>query len=108
MSLGKLGRKVYVSQRGLEQILADLREQESSLKGTSRKSIKRARDKETASFTTTAFGQVLVNMTFFKPNGEEMKLPILHPAECWRVQRRAVRPLHASLVNVWIVTSQLQ
>ena len=80
MSLGKLGRKVYVSQRGLEQILADLREQGSSLKGTSRESIKRARDKETASFTTTAFGQVLVNMTFFKPNGEEMKLPILHPA----------------------------
>ena len=79
MSLGKLGRKVHLTQRALVQVLKELGSWEE-LPTASRRKLKRARAAETASRSTSAFGNVMQDFTFRRENGEEAQIPVLHPA----------------------------
>ena len=79
MSLGKLGRKVHLTQRALVQVLKELESWEE-LPTASRRTLKRARAAETASCSTSAFGNVMQDFTFRRENGEEVQIPVLHPA----------------------------
>ena len=58
MSLGKLGRKVHLTQRALVQVLKELESWEEQ-PTASRRTLKRARAAETASCSTSAFGNVM-------------------------------------------------
>ena len=65
-----------------ESTRASLEELESweELPTASRRTLKRARAAETASCSTSAFGNVMQDFTFRRENGEELQIPVLHPA----------------------------
>ena len=81
--LGSLGRRHYVSLSGLESILKDLkRDHDLDIQGTSRRTLKRARDVEVD--IETPHGQVLTEMTIqlltksSKTELQEKALPVLN------------------------------
>ena len=81
--LGSLGRRHYVSLSGLESILKDLkRDHDLDIQGTSRRTLKRARDVEVD--IETPHGQVLTEMTIqlltksSRTELQEKALPVLN------------------------------
>ncbi|CAE7763757.1 unnamed protein product [Symbiodinium sp. CCMP2592] len=81
MSLEKLGRKSYISQRGLADVLTDLKESKQPLTATSRQSIKRARDKVITQ--TTPYGPVWETLRLPRvPDGKESNNGIDVPVLC--------------------------
>ena len=76
--LSCLGRKSYVSQRALAQILAEIKELPEVPAATSRSSVKRAREKHTGSMET-CFGPVMQDISLRTLSGACVKTPVLHP-----------------------------
>ncbi|CAE7280048.1 unnamed protein product [Symbiodinium sp. CCMP2592] len=81
--LASLGRKVFVSQRGLESVLSDLKKTgflADDFATTSRASIKRARDGEEKSWEN-AFGQMIINMDIPHESDDTkfVKVPFVPP-----------------------------
>ena len=81
--LGSLGRRHYVSLSGLESVLKDLkRDHDLDIQGTSRRTLKRARDVEVD--IETPHGQVLTEMTIqlltksSRTELQEKALPVLN------------------------------
>ena len=80
MSLSCIGRKSYVSQRALSQVLQELKELPEPISSSSRSSVKRSRDKLAAT-RKTPFGLVIQKIKLKKENGKgEITVPYLHPA----------------------------
>ena len=85
--LGSLGRRHYVSLSGLESVLKDLkRDHDLDIQGTSRRTLKRARDAEVD--IETPHGQVLTEMTIqlltksSRTELQEKALPVLNLGAC--------------------------
>ena len=80
MDLARLGRKCFVSQNALGEILTWAKQNPDTLAelGTSRASIKRAR--EDACDIVTSYGKLLQEMSLRGKNGNEIKVAYLAPA----------------------------
>ena len=82
VAFSSLGRKVYVSQRGLESVLKELKEAGhlADEMTSSRRSIKRAREEDLASRTTT-YGPLIQEMELAREDGSgTIKVPYVAPA----------------------------
>ena len=77
-ALATLGRRSYVSMRGLEAVLAELQQLQEMPSSTSRRAIKRARDENLAR-QRTEFGELIQDIEI--PAGREIiKVPVIRPA----------------------------
>ena len=87
-SLACLGRKSYVSQRALSQVLQQIKELPELPSATSRRTLKRARDEKTQS-CKTAYGEILCDFRCVAEAGVEIAIPVLHPAAmlAWATER---------------------
>ena len=78
MSLANLGRRSFVSLRGLQGILKDIAENGLPSQ-TSARSIKRAREKQLEEMKTT-YGDIIQDMVLPLENGKKtITLPVVHP-----------------------------
>lgn len=80
LDLAKVGRKSFVSQSGLAEILRAVREADSLPKGISPSAVKRARTK--AMSAETPFGPMLKDWKLRNTTGEETTVAYLDPAAC--------------------------
>ncbi|CAE7455171.1 unnamed protein product, partial [Symbiodinium sp. CCMP2592] len=80
LDLTKVGRKSFVSQHGLAEVLRAVKEADSLPAGISQSSVKRARDKRMAA--ETPFGPMIKQWKLGKRTGGEIAIDYLDPAAC--------------------------